>query len=396
MDDENKQVVVFQSKSLLSMATGTADIAKQTALIQEVMLSIMKDGTHYGTIPGCGEKKVLMQSGAQKLASSFSLRCEVAERVQTDLPNNHREVRFRVVLKAMGTGQIFGEGVGVCTTMEKKYRYKAGSDLIVTDKEVPKAFWDLPKEEWKSAAAQRLLGGKNRTIKKVANKWYIAERNEDKAVENPNPADYWNTIEKIGFKRAQVHAVINTTCCSDIFDQDIDELKSIMDEDDLIEVSGAPYEMQQQMPLNNSNRDPVVVKKPETTPPPKQQVPVQQVPASEEKPKDEPADDTIAHKEPGKLMLLGPSGQSPGKPPATQYNEQGHTTAEYAKFVLNCFQGNIEASITLEMLETIAGVTVEQGWTKPIVRDLMKLYESLAQAGERIGDLLADKFPNQY
>ncbi len=39
----------------------------QVALIQQIMAAAMKDGEHYGRIPGCGDKPTLLKPGAEKL-----------------------------------------------------------------------------------------------------------------------------------------------------------------------------------------------------------------------------------------------------------------------------------------------------------------------------------------
>ena len=53
----------------------TADkIKAQVALIQDVMKSVMKDGEHYGVIPGCGKKPSLLKPGACLLYTSPSPR----------------------------------------------------------------------------------------------------------------------------------------------------------------------------------------------------------------------------------------------------------------------------------------------------------------------------------
>jgi hypothetical protein len=45
-----------------------------------------------------------------------------------------------------------------------------------------------------------------------------------KKQEHDNPADFYNTCEKMGKKRALVDATLTVTAASDIFTQDIEEL----------------------------------------------------------------------------------------------------------------------------------------------------------------------------
>jgi hypothetical protein len=48
-------------------------LTEQVALIQNVMRSVMKDGEHFGKIPGCGEKPSLLKPGAEKLCFTFRM-----------------------------------------------------------------------------------------------------------------------------------------------------------------------------------------------------------------------------------------------------------------------------------------------------------------------------------
>jgi len=49
------------------------EVRAQVNLVQEVMKAVMQNGTHYGKIPGCGDKPTLLKPGAEKLASTFRL-----------------------------------------------------------------------------------------------------------------------------------------------------------------------------------------------------------------------------------------------------------------------------------------------------------------------------------
>ena len=397
MEEKDKALAVAQPRSLLDLALGTELVLKQTALIQEILVKVMKEDQHFGKIPGCGDKPVLLQAGAQKIAAMFNLHCEVVERHQVDLNNGHREVRFRVVIKANANGMVLGEGVATCTTMEKKYRYRKGSDLTITDKEVPKAFWDLGKENWKTQEAQNILGGPGRGIKKVAGKWYITIKGDKEPEEYHNPADYWNTIEKIGYKRAQVHAIINCTACSDIFEQDLEYLKELMEDDDLIEVGPAPY-MQGSKPESVEQTRMDLDGKKESEPgfddhaEKKEEKPPVQQPPPEEKPS---AEETEKEPESTKLAIKGPSNKPvPAAPPKPTGDQKA--TSDYATFILVCFQNNIEQTITSGMLEECVGVTVEEGWSDKVVKELMAIYADISKSGDDKKEGLRKYFPTHY
>lgn len=155
---------------------GALEVRQQVNQIQYLMREVLKDGEHFGTIKGCGTKPTLLQSGAEKIAYMFHFVPEY-EVTRSSLENGHREYEVVCKLKHRETGQLMGGGLGLCTTMESKYRYR-----------------------WEGY-------GNNRH-----------------RVENPDIADTYNTVLKMAKKRAFVDAVKSTTAASDIFTQDIEDL----------------------------------------------------------------------------------------------------------------------------------------------------------------------------
>lgn len=123
---ETTAVVIRNNNTAVGQALSVNEIVAQVNLIQQVMAKVMKDGEHFGTIPGCGDKKTLFQPGAQKLTMTFRLAPEYTIQ-ETDLGRGHKEYRVVATLKSIQTGNFVGEGVGVCSTMETKYRYHGGA-----------------------------------------------------------------------------------------------------------------------------------------------------------------------------------------------------------------------------------------------------------------------------
>ena len=155
-----------------SNKTGAEIVRSQVNQIQYLMQDVLQKGTHYDTIKGCGDKPVLLQPGAEKIALMFRF-VPKYEITKEDLGNNHRE--YDVTCNLLNEeGSIVGVGMGLCSTMEKKYRYR---------------------KDWQTKAT----------------------------VENEDIADLWNTVLKMAKKRAFVDAVRSTTAASDIFTQDIEE-----------------------------------------------------------------------------------------------------------------------------------------------------------------------------
>lgn len=178
------------------------EMSSQVNQIQLLMKKVMKKEVHFGAIPGAGDKNVLLKAGAEKIGLMFG--CRSSFKIdRTDLPNGHRE--YEVICSVTDRdGNPVGEGVGTCTTMEKKYRFRAEN----TGALVPSEYWDSGKDS-------SILGGKDFVPRKVSGKWMIFQQ-----VEYDNPADYYNTALKMGKKRAYVDAILTCTAASDFFDQE--------------------------------------------------------------------------------------------------------------------------------------------------------------------------------
>jgi hypothetical protein len=218
---EQNDVMVVADTTLQALgAVSPMLIVEQVKLIQGVMGSVMKVDEHYGKIPGT-QKNVLFKSGAEKLCFTFQLTPEFEVR-EKELPGAHREIVVTCHL-VNRDGRRVATGVGSCSTMESKYRYR-GNELIATGEVVPPRYWDLRKQDAKKA--QELIGGPGRVAKKddADNTWKIFEKGEKG--ENPDIADVYNTVLKMAKKRAHVDATITATACSDIFTQDVEDLPS--------------------------------------------------------------------------------------------------------------------------------------------------------------------------
>ena len=107
-------------------AMGIDDILAQAKLIQTVMGKVMQEGEHYGKIPGCGNRSTLLQPGAQKLTMTFRLAPEYQIQ-ETNYDRGHKEYRVICTLKSIASGNFVGQGVGCCSTLESKYRWKGGA-----------------------------------------------------------------------------------------------------------------------------------------------------------------------------------------------------------------------------------------------------------------------------
>lgn len=195
------------------------EVVHQKTLINEVFREVMKENIHYGVIPGT-QKPTIYKAGAECISFMFRLSASY-ECEYRDLPDvmSHREVIATCTLTHIPSGQIWGQAIGSCSTMEGKYRFRTG-EVTLTDKPVPREYWD--------DRDIKLIGGKGHATKKDPDtgKWMIAIAG--KKVEHDNPADYYNTILKMAQKRAFNSANIACTAASDIFTVDVEDMPEVI------------------------------------------------------------------------------------------------------------------------------------------------------------------------
>lgn len=189
---ENKEIIIQEGGTLTAK-----EIKAQVNLIQQVMEAVMKKDVHFGKIPGCGEKPVLLKPGAEKIMATFRL---AADPIVEDLSADNI-ARYRIVVKLVSyTGKFVGAGVGECSSEEEKYHWKKA----VCDEEFEATPEDLRREKW----VKGYQGAKNYQIKQIMT----------------NKADVANTVLKMAKKRALIDAVLTATAASDIFNQDLEDM----------------------------------------------------------------------------------------------------------------------------------------------------------------------------
>ena len=174
-----------------------SSIRAQVNLVQEVMKAVMKEGTHYGTIPGT-PKPSLWKPGAEVLASTF----HIAPSYRVEDLSGPDFVRYRVT--CVGTHQassvVMGEGMGECSSLEEKYK-------------------------WRKASSAREFDNTAEDRRRFKYGYDRAKRQEYEIKQvRAESADQANTILKMACKRAQVAMTLNVVAASDIFTQDIEDL----------------------------------------------------------------------------------------------------------------------------------------------------------------------------
>ena len=192
------------------------DIKNQVQLIQEVMQAVMQEGYHYGVIPGT-EKPTLLKPGAEKLTTTFRL-APLLHVEARELGNGHREYQVRCTLVHIPTERVYGEGVGSCSTLESRYRYRnadrtcpnCGRTTIIKGKAEYGGGWLCFQR--KGGCGAKFADQDSSIVNQAAGR-----------VENTDLADTYNTVLKMAKKRALVDATLTATAASDIFNQDLED-----------------------------------------------------------------------------------------------------------------------------------------------------------------------------
>jgi hypothetical protein len=174
-----------------------AEIISHVATVQEVMRAVMKEGVHYGKIPGAGDKPTLLKPGAEVLCMSF----RIADAYQVEDLSTPDMIRYRVTCTGSHqlSGTVLGSGLGEASSSEEKYKWR-------------KAVCD---EEWNETPAHLR---RNKYAKAKGGGFYMQKQ------VRTEPADLANTVLKMANKRAKIAMVLNVTAASDMFSQDLEDM----------------------------------------------------------------------------------------------------------------------------------------------------------------------------
>lgn len=216
-NDKALTVVGGQAVTQFGEMTVQAIVDRKRKIV-EVMQAVMRDGEHFGKIPGCGPKPTLLKPGAEVLAMTFGL-APTFKIERTDLTGGHREYQVVCTLTHIATGAVVSEGLGCATTMESKHRWRGGGRLCP---ECGKATIIKGKAQygggWLCFEKKGGCGGKWKEGDPAI------EDQDTGRVENPDPADQYNTVLKMAKKRAQVDCTLTACGASDLLSQDLEDL----------------------------------------------------------------------------------------------------------------------------------------------------------------------------
>jgi hypothetical protein len=173
-----------------------AEIRERVNLVQEVMRAVMKEGVHYGKIPGT-PKPTLYKAGAEVLCVAF--RIAPSYRVEDLGVDGIARCRVTCIGTHQTTGIVLGEGVGECSSAEEKYK-------------------------WRKSLCAEEFDVTPETMRRIK----FAKGDRGAIYKTPQirtePADQANTVLKMASKRAHVAMTLTVTGASDMFSQDIEDL----------------------------------------------------------------------------------------------------------------------------------------------------------------------------
>jgi len=182
---------------------------------------IMERDTHYGIIPGTGNKPTLLKPGAELLCKLHHLVPTFDQR--TIIGDGTLAPHIRVLSTCSlhyetEDGPIVAQGVGDSNSWEKKYRYR---DAQRTCPACGAAAIIKGKSEF--GGGYLCWGKRGGCGAKYQDDDPGIVGQQIGQVENPDPYDGENTLEKMSAKRSQTDATLRATATSGLFSQDQEE-----------------------------------------------------------------------------------------------------------------------------------------------------------------------------
>ena len=201
--EKTMEMVSMDNLSIIDSVdvTNIQTTMKKISQLQSVVQSTLRKDHDYGIISGTS-KPTLLKPGAEKILMLFGLTSEYTFLSSTE---DYDRGFFAYTVKCILTknGQKITEGVGQCNTYEGKYRWR-----WVTEKNLPDGIDP-------STLQSRTKNGKYGEYKEYR-------------TENDDPYTLANTVLKMAKKRAQVDAVLTVASLSEVFTQDLEDMRDFI------------------------------------------------------------------------------------------------------------------------------------------------------------------------
>jgi hypothetical protein len=210
---------VRQSEAMIARGEVTVEeVVAGHDKIVAVMEAVMKEGIHFGKIPGVN-KPTLLKPGAEVLLVTLRLSPDFdSQPVFSE--DQHLVAISKCTLRHIPTQLVIATGEGLCSTRESKYAWrqgmrtcpKCGAAAIVRSTR-KSAYFCISNE-----------GGCGERFGFGTKAGDDLDRQDTSRVPNPDLPDTWNTVLKMANKRALVAAVLAGTAASDVFTQDVEDM----------------------------------------------------------------------------------------------------------------------------------------------------------------------------
>jgi len=169
--------------------------------LQMIVKATLKQGHDYDVIPGTN-KPTLLKPGAEKIGMLFGLNpeYEFLDKIE-DYKSEFFAYNIRCTLYR--NGNPVAQGVGSCNSKEKKYKY-----INVSEEDI---------------APHLDKTNLDKTTDRYGRVKY--------KIENPDICSLVNTILKMSKKRAYIDAILQVAALSEIFTQDIEDMKEFVQQE---------------------------------------------------------------------------------------------------------------------------------------------------------------------
>lgn len=176
-----------------------AEVTAQSLIIHQILEHVMVEGVHYGSIPGTGDKKTLLQPGAEKICTTFRLAPKPHVEDLSEPRENFYRYRVTCSIYTIHDSVFVGAACGEASSLEEKYSWEAA----------------ICHEQYELAdPLQRRIKFKKDTSEKG---YYTIEQIAR------NAPDLANTVLKMAVKRAFISATRGATAASDLLEVDLEE-----------------------------------------------------------------------------------------------------------------------------------------------------------------------------
>ena len=194
-----------------------ASIMQKINRFQAVVQQTLKENHDYGVIPGV-QKPTLLKPGGEKVCMMFGINPEY-EFLSTQEDYKNEFFSYNIKCTLYKNGMPCAQGVGSCNSKEKKYRY-----INV----------DIPPSNY--------VGHSEQFSDKYGRIRY--------KIENNDTCSLVNTILKMAKKRAFIDAVLQVASLSEIFTQDVEDMKEFIKSEQSVAVGSMTAEQAGEIKLS--------------------------------------------------------------------------------------------------------------------------------------------------